>query len=188
MLVGAIGLLCVGATGVAAAVAALLIDNEGGNGTIMAGAAVLEIGPSTLPVAIFDLLPGEVVQHTLDLENSGSIALGRVQLEVSAQPAPSDANSFQLSVERCSSAWLTGTVDGKPVATCAQPSTPLVAVRPLLGRSELDVVQLDSDVPGGIDHLRLQIGLAEQADPSLAGDTFVVTVSFPASQRQGILR
>jgi spore coat-associated protein N len=191
MLAGAIGILCVGATGVAAAVAALLIDNEDSIGTIAAGAVVLHVGPSTLSIEVSGLLPGDVAQHAVDLQNAGSIALGRVQLEVSGsagEPILSSADGLQLSVERCSTPWLTDTVDGKPTAACPDPSTSLVQQRPLLGRTELHPGQLDADTPGGTDHLRLQISLPEQADPLLAGEAVVVNVTFLAGQREGTLR
>lgn len=188
--VGAIAALCVGAAGVTAAVAAYLVDNEESAGNIAAGAVVLEIGSSTLQVTVTDLLPGEQAERVVELVNTGSIPLSTVQLEVTgaADPILDPTNGLQLSVQRCSAAWETGTTEGRPTASCGAASTTLVGERPLLGRTELQLAELDADVPGGTDHLRLQIGLPDDAPASLAGANTSVNVYFLAGQREANFR
>ena len=187
---GAVGTLTVAVVGIIAAVAASLAGAEQSRGTVGAGAVVLEIGTSTLPVTVSDLLPGEQVERVVDLRNSGSISLAWLVLEVTGEPSPmlDPTNGLQLSVDRCPNPWQVGTgQDGQPQAQCPSSVEALVAHRPLLGRTELNLVDLDSDGPGAVDHLRITMRLPEATGPS-TGESVTVTLEFLGGQRQGSVR
>ncbi|HEX2259062.1 MAG TPA: signal peptidase I [Actinomycetota bacterium] len=187
---GAVGILTVAVAGITAAVAASLTGAEQSRGTVGAGAVVLEIGTSTLPVTVSDLLPGEKVERVVELRNSGSISLAWLFLEITADPSPmlDPTGGLQLSVDRCPEPWQVGTgQDGQPQAQCPSSEQSLVAERPLVGRTELDLLELDADAPGGVDHLRITMRLTEAAGPSTS-ESVTATIEFLGGQRQGSVR
>jgi signal peptidase I len=188
---GVTGVLAVAVVGITAAVAAGLTGTEQSQGIIRAGAVVLEIGTSTLNVTVPDLLPGEQVERVLELRNTGSIPLGWVLLQVTGESSPmlDPSDGLQLSIQRCPSSWEAGTgPDGRPSAQCPSQAETLVADRPVLGRTDLNLPSLDADAPGGIDYLRVAIRLPQAADPSSGGPTATVTLAFSAGQREELIR
>ncbi|HEX2052331.1 MAG TPA: signal peptidase I [Actinomycetota bacterium] len=185
---GAIGALAVALAGISAAVTAYFVDTEATRETVNAGTVGIHLGNSTIPLVISDLLPGEQLERVAELRNTGSVALGSLQMEVTGgtDALLNPTNGLQISVQRCTSAWSTGTdAAGRPTASCAGTTTALVADRPILGRTTLDLSAMNVRTPGGSDYLRFVLRLPETSPSPISGAQPTAAISFRAAQRAG---
>src|SRR5213079_2377653 len=83
------------------------------------------------------LAPGDTIQRSVDLANSGSLDLASVTLTTTASPTSlldTDAtNGLQMLIDKCSQAW---TEAGPPYTyTCGGSTSSVLASRALIGGS-----------------------------------------------------
>jgi hypothetical protein len=149
-------------------------------------------------VPLDQLLPGDSAQQLMTLENIGDIELlgadgseAGLQLLVEgdgSSPLVTDTSGgLQLTVERCSVPWTQGLDDpqGRPTFSCSGTTDAVAGPRPVVGTVDLMTPPFAAYQPGGIDYLRLVIGLPDTAPPSMAGLTTEVGVNVIALQRDG---
>jgi spore coat-associated protein N len=157
------------------------------NHTISSGTVTIALGAqgaatNRLNVGASGLAPGDTVQRSVDLTNSGSIDLAGVTLTTTASPSSlldTDAtNGLQMVVDKCSVAW---TEAGPPYTyTCGGTTTPVIASRPVIGNN-LSLSNAMSS--GATDHLRVTLTLANTADNSFQNKSSTITYSFTGTQR-----
>jgi predicted ribosomally synthesized peptide with SipW-like signal peptide len=157
------------------------------NHTISSGTVTIALGAqgaatNRLNVGASGLAPGDTVQRSVDLTNSGSIDLAGVTLTTTASPSSlldTDAtNGLQMVVDKCSVAW---TEAGPPYTyTCGGTTTTVLASRPVIGNN-LSLSNAMSS--GATDHLRVTLTLANTADNSFQNKSSTITYSFTGTQR-----
>src|SRR5580765_3021548 len=128
--------------------------------------------------------PGDTIQRSVDLINSGSLDLASVTLTTTAAPSSlldTDAtNGLQMVIDKCSVAW---TESGPPYTyTCSGSTSTVLASRAVIG-STLALSNLGSTTAGVTDHLRVTLTL-----PGAAGNTFqnqssTISYAFTGTQR-----
>ncbi|MEY2437722.1 MAG: spore coat-associated protein [Acidimicrobiaceae bacterium] len=189
-------LLSLGALGVAAGIASLgtfatFTSTTSASQTVSSGTVTIALGATgaatnRLTVNASGLVPGDTVQRSFDLTNSGSQNLASIGLTTTASPTSlldSDGtNGLQMVVDKCSIAWVEVGTSPAFTYTCAGTTTTVIASRAVIG-SGLNMASLAALTSGGTDHLRVTLTL-----PSTTGNTFqglssTVTYSFLGTQR-----
>ncbi|HUH20326.1 MAG TPA: TasA family protein [Gaiellaceae bacterium] len=159
------------------------------NHTISSGTVTIALGATgaatnRLNVGATALAPGDTVQRSVDLTNSGSIDLAGVTLTTTASPSSlldTDAtNGLQMVVDKCSVAW---TEAGPPYTyTCGGSTSSVLASRAVIG-SNLSLSNLGVTAPGATDHLRVTLTLPSGADNSFQNKSSTITYAFTGTQR-----
>ena len=159
------------------------------NHTISSGTVTIALGATgaatnRLNVGASALAPGDTVQRSVDLTNSGSIDLAGVTLTTTASPSSlldTDAtNGLQMVVDKCSVAW---TEAGPPFTyTCSGSNSSVLASRAVIG-SNLSLSNLGVTTPGATDHLRVTLTLPSGADNSFQNKSSTITYAFTGTQR-----
>jgi spore coat-associated protein N len=159
------------------------------NHTISSGTVTIALGATgaatnRLNVGASALAPGDTVQRSVDLTNSGSIDLAGVTLTTTASPSSlldTDAtNGLQMVVDKCSVAW---TEAGPPFTyTCSGSTSSVLASRAVIG-SNLSLSNLGVTAPGATDHLRVTLTLPSGADNSFQNKSSTITYAFTGTQR-----
>jgi predicted ribosomally synthesized peptide with SipW-like signal peptide len=159
------------------------------NHTITSGTVTIALGApgaatNRLNVGASGLAPGDTVQRSVDLTNSGSIDLAGVTLTTTASPTSlldTDAtNGLQMVVDKCSVAW---TEAGPPYTyTCGGTTTSVLASRAVIG-SNLALSPLSATTAGGTDHLRVTLTLPSGANNTVQNQSSTITYAFTGTQR-----
>jgi spore coat-associated protein N len=159
------------------------------NHTISSGTVTIALGATgaatnRLNVGASALAPGDTVQRSVDLTNSGSIDLSGVTLTTTASPSSlldTDAtNGLQMVVDKCSVAW---TEAGLPYTyTCSGTTSSVLASRAVIG-SNLSLSNLVATTPGQTDHLRVTLTLPSGAPNTLQNQSSTITYAFTGTQR-----
>jgi len=159
------------------------------NHTISSGTVTIALGATgaatnRLNVGASALAPGDTVQRSVDLTNSGSIDLAGVTLTTTASPSSlldTDAtNGLQMVVDKCSVAW---TEAGPPFTyTCSGSTSSVLASRAVIG-SNLSLSNLGVTTPGATDHLRVTLTLPSGAGNTLQNQSSTITYAFTGTQR-----
>jgi predicted ribosomally synthesized peptide with SipW-like signal peptide len=159
------------------------------NHTISSGTVTIALGATgaatnRLNVGASALAPGDTIQRSVDLTNSGSIDLAGVTLTTTASPSSlldTDAtNGLQMVVDKCSVAW---TEAGPPFTyTCSGSTSSVLASRAVIG-SNLSLSNLGVTAPGATDHLRVTLTLPSGADNSFQNKSSTITYAFTGTQR-----
>jgi spore coat-associated protein N len=159
------------------------------NHTISSGTVTIALGATgaatnRLNVGASALAPGDTIQRSVDLTNSGSIDLAGVTLTTTASPSSlldTDAtNGLQMVVDKCSAAW---TEAGPPYTyTCSGSTSSVLASRAVIG-SNLSLSNLGVTAPGATDHLRVALALPSGAPNTLQNQSSTITYAFTGTQR-----
>lgn len=159
------------------------------NHTISSGTVTIALGATgaatnRLNVGASALAPGDTIQRSVDLTNSGSIDLAGVTLTTTASPSSlldTDAtNGLQMVVDKCSVAW---TEAGPPFTyTCSGSTSSVLASRAVIG-SNLSLSPLSATSAGGTDHLRVTLTLPSGAPNTLQNQSSTITYAFTGTQR-----
>ena len=161
--------------------------------TVAAGTVVIALGntgasTNRLTVNASGLVPGDTVQRSFDITNSGSQDLASVALTTTASPSSlldSDTtNGLQMVIDRCSAAW---TESGSSPAfsySCSGSTTTIVSTRAVI-QSALTMAGLSALTAGGTDHLRLTLTFPSSAGSSFQGLSSTLSYSFLGTQRAG---
>ena len=159
------------------------------NHTISSGTVTIALGATgaatnRLNVGASALAPGDTIQRSVDLTNSGSIDLAGVTLTTTASPSSlldTDAtNGLQMVVDKCSVAW---TEAGPPYTySCSGSTSSVLASRAVIG-SNLSLSNLGVTAPGATDHLRVTLTLPSGAPNTLQNQSSTITYAFTGTQR-----
>jgi predicted ribosomally synthesized peptide with SipW-like signal peptide len=191
-------LLSLGALGVAGVLAgmgtfATFTATTSASSTLASGTVVIALGntgasTNRLTVNASGLVPGDTVQRSFDLSNTGSQDLASVALTTTASPSSlldtDTTNGLQMVVDRCSVAW---TESGSSPAfsySCSGSTTTIITSRAVI-QSALTMAGLSALTAGGTDHLRLTLTLPSAAPNTLQGLSSTLSYSFLGTQRAG---
>jgi hypothetical protein len=191
-------LLSLGALGLAGAVAgpgtfATFTASTSATSTVASGTVVIALGntgasTNRLTVSASGLVPGDTVQRSFDLSNTGSQDLASLALTTTASPSSlldtDTTNGLQMVIDRCSTAW---TESGSSPAfsySCPGSTTTIVSSRPVI-QTSLALAGLSTLTAGGTDHLRLTLTFPNSAGATFQGLSSTLTYSFLGTQRAG---
>src|ERR671935_2275701 len=159
------------------------------NHTISSGTVTIALGATgaatnRLNIGAGALAPGDTIQRSVDLINSGSLDLASVTLTTTASPSSlldTDAsNGLQLVIDKCSQAW---TESGPPYTyTCGGTTSSVLASRAVIG-SNLALANLGSLTNGATDHLRVTLTLPSGAPNTLQNQSSTISYAFTGTQR-----
>jgi spore coat-associated protein N len=156
------------------------------SGTMTVALGATGAATNRLTVNASGIAPGDTIQRSVDLLNSGSMDFASVTLTTSASPSSlldTDAtNGLQMTIDRCSTAWTEAGTAPAYTYTCSGTTSTVLSTRAVIG-SNLALANLASLTGGATDKLRVTLTL-----PSTAGNTFqnlssTVTYAFTATQR-----
>lgn len=156
------------------------------SGTVVIGLGATGAATNRLTVDASGLVPGDTVQRSVDLTNSGTQALASVALTTTASPSTlldtDVTNGLQMTIDRCSVAWTESGTSPAFSYSCSGTTSSVVASRAVVGAS-IALSNLGSTTPGATDRLRVTVTL-----PSAAGNTFqglssTISYSFLGTQR-----
>jgi spore coat-associated protein N len=191
-------LLSLAALGVAGALAgmgtfATFTATTSASQTVASGTVVIALGntgasTNRLTVNASGLVPGDTVQRSFDLSNTGSQDLASIALTTSASPSSlldTDAtNGLQMVIDRCSVAWTESGSSPAFTYTCSGSTTTIVTSRAVI-QSSLSMAGLNALTNGGSDHLRVTLTFPSSAGNTLQGLSSTLTYSFLGTQRNG---
>jgi predicted ribosomally synthesized peptide with SipW-like signal peptide len=157
--------------------------------TISSGTVTIALGATgastnRLNIGASGLAPGDTIQRSVDLTNSGSLDLASVTLTTTASPSSlldTDAtNGLQMVIDKCSVAW---TESGPPYTyTCGGTTSTVLASRAVIG-SGLALSNLGSTTAGATDHLRVTLTLPSGAGNTLQNQSSTISYAFTGTQR-----
>jgi len=191
-------LLSLGALGLAGALAgmgtfATFTASTSDSQTVASGTVVIALGSTgastnRLTVNASGLVPGDTIQRSFDLSNTGSQDLASIALTTSASPSSlldtDTTNGLQMVIDRCSAAW---TESGSSPAfsySCSGSTSTIISSRAVI-QSSLSMAGLSALTAGGTDHLRLTLTFPSSAGATLQGLSSTLTYSFLGTQRAG---
>jgi spore coat-associated protein N len=157
--------------------------------TISSGTVTIALGATgastnRLNIGASGVAPGDTIQRSVDLINSGSLNLASITLTTTAAPSSlldtDTTNGLQMVVDKCSQAW---TEAGPPYTyTCGGSTSSVLASRAVIG-SNLALSNLGSTTAGATDHLRVTLTLPSGAGNTLQNQSSTISYAFTGTQR-----
>jgi spore coat-associated protein N len=161
------------------------------NQSISSGTVTIALGATgaatnRLNIGASALAPGDTIQRSVDLTNSGTIDLASVTLTTTAPTSSlldTDAtNGLQMLVDKCSQAWTEGGTAPAYTYTCGGTTSSVVASRAVIG-SNLSLSNLGVTTAGATDHLRVTLTLPSGAPNTLQNQSSTISYAFTGTQR-----
>jgi predicted ribosomally synthesized peptide with SipW-like signal peptide len=159
--------------------------------TIASGTVTIALGATgastnRLNIGASALAPGDTVQRSVDLTNSGSLNLASVTLTTTATTSSTldtDAvNGLQMVIDSCSQAWTEAGTAPAYTYTCGGTTSSVVASRAVIGNN-IAMSNLTSTTAGNTDHLRVTLTLPSSADNTFQNKTSTIQYAFTGTQR-----
>jgi predicted ribosomally synthesized peptide with SipW-like signal peptide len=158
------------------------------SGTVVVALGATGASTNRLTVNATGIAPGDTIQRSVDLSNTGSIDFGSVTLTTSASPTSlldTDAtNGLQMAIDRCSTAWTEAGTAPAYTYTCSGTTSSVLATRAVIGTS-LALSNLGSITAGATDKLRVTLTLPSAAGNSFQNLSSTISYAFTATQRAG---
>ena len=160
--------------------------------TVASGTVTVALGSTgastnRLTVNASGLVPGDTVQRSFDLSNTGNQDFASVTLTTTATSSSlldTDPSGLTMVVDRCSNAWTEA--GGSPAFsyTCSGSTSTVIASRAVIG-SAIAMSNLSSLTHGTTDHLRVTLTLPSGAGNTLQNQSSTIQYAFTATQRAG---
>ena len=155
------------------------------SGTVTIALGATGAATNRLTVGASGIAPGDTIQRSVDLINSGSLDLASVTLTTTATPSSlldtDTTNGLQMVIDKCSNSWTES--GGTPYTySCSGTTSPVLATRPVIG-SALALSNLASLTHGTTDHLRVTLTLPSGAGNTLQNQSSTISYAFTGTQR-----
>ncbi len=157
------------------------------SGTVTIALGATGAATNRLTVNATGVVPGDTIQRSFDLSNTGSADLASVTLTTSATTSSAldtdTTDGLQMVIDKCSSAW---SESGPPYTyTCGGTNSTVLASRAVIG-STLSLSNITELLTAGTtDHLRVTLTLPSTAPNGLQGLTSTIQYAFTGTQRAG---
>lgn len=177
------------ATTYAAWVGTTSVDNNQlttGTVTIVLGAT----GAATnrLDVNVAGITPGDTVERSVDLANTGTLDLASVTLTtmatVSSVLDTDPAQGLQMQIDRCSVPWTETGAAPDFSYTCGGTTSSVLGSQAIIG-TNLALGNLASTTVGNTDHLLVSITLPTASGNAFQGKSSTLRYTFTGTQRAG---
>jgi hypothetical protein len=190
--IGAFAVLAIVAAAAASAGAfGTFTDTKSDTQNVASGTVGITLGAHGAETNRFDvdatnIASGDTIERTVDLTNSGTLALSGVVLTTTATTSSlldTDAtNGLQMQIDNCNQAWTESGSSPAYTYTCGGTSSSVLASRAVIG-SNLTLNNLTSLTSGDTDHLLVTLTLPSSADNTFEGLSSVIQYTFTATQR-----
>ena len=158
------------------------------SGTVTIALGATGASTNRLTVGASNIAPGDTIQRSVDLINSGSIDLSEITLTTNATTSSlldTDAtNGLQMVIDRCSNAWTEGGTAPAYTYTCSGATSTVLASRAIIG-TNLALSNLSALTNGVTDHLRVTLSFPSAAPNSFQNQSSTVQYTFTGTQRAG---
>jgi spore coat-associated protein N len=166
----------------------------GGPQTVSTGTVTIALGATgaqtnRLNINASGVAPGDTIQRSVDLSNTGSINLASITLGITASPSSNldtdTTNGLHTTVQSCSVAWTEGGVAPAYTYTCSGSTTTVMSSASVatLESSASPVTPLNSLTAAGSDHLLVTLTLPTTAPNSFQSLSSTLTYTFTGIQR-----
>ena len=159
--------------------------------SVTAGTVKVELGQpgaaNRFSVAATGLVPGDTIQRSVTLSNTGNQDLGSLSLTTSAPTTSSllntdTTNGLQLSIDACSTGWTEAGTAPAYTYTCTGTTSVVLASRPVVG-ANVALAGLTALTNGKTDNLRVKLAFPTTADNTFQGLNSVINFDFTGTQR-----
>ncbi len=158
------------------------------SGTVTIALGATGASTNRLTVGASNIAPGDTIQRSVDLLNSGSIDLSGITLSTNATASSlldTDAtNGLQMVIDRCSNAWTEGGTAPAYTYTCSGATSSVLASRAVVG-SNLTLSNLSALTNGVTDHMRVTLTFPSAAPNSFQNQSSTIQYTFTGTQRAG---
>jgi spore coat-associated protein N len=158
------------------------------SGTVTIALGATGASTNRLTVGASNIAPGDTIQRSVDLIDSGSIDLASITLTTNASASSlldTDAtDGLQMVIDRCSNAWTEGGTAPAYTYTCSGATSTVLASRAIIG-SNLALSNLSALTNGVTDHLRVTLTFPSTAPNSFQNQSSTVQYTFTGTQRAG---
>jgi predicted ribosomally synthesized peptide with SipW-like signal peptide len=155
-------------------------------GTVVIGVGTAGTANNRLSVAATGVVPGDTIQRTVQLNNTGNQNLASITLTTTASPSSlldTDAtNGLQLVIQKCSSTWTEAGTAPAYTYTCGGTTTTVLASRAVIG-ANIALSGLSAVTAGASDNLMATLTLPASAGNTFQGLASTVTFAFTGTQR-----
>jgi hypothetical protein len=156
------------------------------SGTVVIGVGAAGTANNRLSVAATGVVPGDTIQRTVQLNNTGNQNLASITLTTSASPSSlldtDSTNGLQFTIQKCASLWAETGTSPAYTYTCAGGATTVLATHAIIG-SNLALAGLSALTAGASDNLMVTVTLPPGAGNTLQGQSSTVAFSFTGTQR-----
>jgi len=186
--------ISLGVVGAAAAVAGMgtfgtFTSSTSGTQQVASGTVNIALGSAgtvnnRLSVAATNVVPGDMIQRTATLSNTGTAALSGVTLTTTAAPTSlldTDAtNGLQMTIQSCATPWTEAGTAPAYTHTCAGATT-VVASKAVIGAN---TAIAGAALPAnGVANLMVTLTLPTSADNTFQGKSSTINFAFTGTQR-----
>ena len=156
------------------------------SGTVTIALGATGASTNRLTVNATGLVPGDTVQRSVDLIDSGNQSLASITLTTAASPSSlldTDAtHGLQMVIDRCSAAWTEAGTSPAFTYTCSGTTSSVLASTAIIG-SNTALSNLTATTAGNTDHLRVTLTFPSSAGNTLQGLSSTITYTFTGTQR-----
>jgi hypothetical protein len=155
------------------------------SGTVIVGLGAKDASTNRLSVGASGLVPGDTIQRTVDLKNTGTQDFGSVTMTTNATTSSlldvDSVNGLQMVVDKCSVPWTEGGTSPAYTYTCSGTTSTVVASRPVIGFAmPMSNLVLTA---GSTNSLRVTLTLPASAGNVQQGQSSSFNFQFDATQR-----
>ena len=158
------------------------------SGTVTIALGATGASTNRLTVGASNIAPGDTIQRSVDLIDSGSIDLASITLTTNATSSSlldTDAtDGLQMVIDRCSNAWTEGGTAPAYTYTCSGATSTVLASRAIIG-TNLALSNLSALTNGVTDHLRVTLSFPSAAPNSFQNQSSTIQYTFTGTQRAG---
>jgi spore coat-associated protein N len=158
------------------------------SGTVTIALGATGASTNRLTVGASNIAPGDTIQRSVDLIDSGTIDLASITLTTNATTSSlldTDAtNGLQMVIDRCSNAWTEGGTAPAYTYSCSGATSTVLASRAIVG-TNLALSNLSALTNGVTDHLRVTLSFPSAAPNSFQNQSSTIQYTFTGTQRAG---
>jgi spore coat-associated protein N len=158
------------------------------SGTVTIALGATGASTNRLTVGASNIAPGDTIQRSVDLIDSGTIDLASITLTTNATTSSlldTDAtNGLQMVIDRCSNAWTEGGTAPAYTYSCSGATSTVLASRAIVG-TNLALSNLAALTNGVTDHLRVTLSFPSAAPNSFQNQSSTIQYTFTGTQRAG---
>jgi spore coat-associated protein N len=159
------------------------------SGTVSIALGATGASTNRLTAGASNVVPGDTIQRSVDLNNSGAASadnLSSIVLTTTASPSSlldtEATNGLQMAIDKCSVAWTEGGTAPAYTYTCSGTTSTVLASRSVIG-SSMALSNLSSLNTGSTDHLRVTLTLPASAPNTMQGQASTISYNFVGTQR-----
>lgn len=189
-------LLSIASIGAAASIAGLgtfatFTSTTSASHSITSGTVTIALGATgaatnRLTVGATGVVPGDTIQRSVNLTNSGNQDLASITLTTTATASSllnTDTTSgLQMTIDKCSVAWTESGSSPAFTYTCSGVTSSVLASRAVVG-SAISLSNLSATTNGSTDYLKVTLTLPSGADNTLQGQSSTIQYAFTGTQR-----